>query len=61
LGWLGMQMAVPPGRVGEVAVKKTLRKRMIIVPGTLAKVSSTLIRILPRRTVTAIYSRVGKK
>jgi short-subunit dehydrogenase len=59
LGWLGMKMAVPPARVGEVAVRKTLKRRMMIVPGTLAKVSSTMVRILPRRMVTAIYSRVG--
>jgi uncharacterized protein len=59
LGWFGIKMAVPPARVGEVAVRKTLKRRMIIVPGTLAKVSSTFIRILPRRVVTSIYGRVG--
>jgi short-subunit dehydrogenase len=58
LGWFGMKMAVPPARVGEVAVRKTLRRRMMIVPGTLAKVSSTLIRILPRRMAASIYSKV---
>jgi short-subunit dehydrogenase len=61
LGWWGMQMAVPPAKVGEIAVRRTLKKRMLIVPGTLAKISSVMVRILPRRTVTAIYSRVGKK
>jgi short-subunit dehydrogenase len=59
LGWWGMQMAVSPARVGEIAVRKTLKRRMIIVPGTLAKVSATFIRILPRRMVTSIYSKVG--
>jgi hypothetical protein len=33
---------------------------MIIVPGTLAKISSTLVRILPRRLAASIYNRVGK-
>jgi uncharacterized protein len=61
LGWLGMKMAVPTDRVGEVAVKKTLRKKMLIIPGTLTKLSATAVRILPRRWVTSIYSRVGKK
>jgi len=28
LGWFGMQMAVPPKKVGEVAVKKTLKKKI---------------------------------
>jgi uncharacterized protein len=59
LGWLGMKMAVPVNKVGEVAVRKTLKGRMMIIPGTLAKVSSTFIRILPRRWVTSIYSSIG--
>lgn len=56
LGWYGMQMAVPPHKVGEIAVRRTLRKKLIIVPGTLAKISSTVIRILPRRLMTSMYS-----
>jgi short-subunit dehydrogenase len=55
LGWFGMQMAVSPERVGEIAVRKTLRRKMMIVPGTLAKISSFLIRILPRRWIVALY------
>jgi short-subunit dehydrogenase len=61
LGWVGMRMAVPPARVGEIAVKKTLKGRMLIVPGTVAKLSSVLIRALPRRMAAAIYSRVDQK
>jgi uncharacterized protein len=59
LGWFGMQMAVEPGKVGEVAVKKTLRGKMVIVPGGLAKISSILIRVLPRRTVVKFYDMKG--
>jgi uncharacterized protein len=61
LGWWGMKMAVSPERVGEIAVKKTLRKKMLIIPGTLAKISATAIRILPRRWAASIYNGVGKK
>jgi uncharacterized protein len=61
LGWFGMKMAVPPERVGEVAVRKTLKKRMLIVPGTLAKASSVVIRILPRRVVASLYFKAGKR
>ncbi|MFZ6011321.1 MAG: SDR family NAD(P)-dependent oxidoreductase [Bacteroidota bacterium] len=61
LGWLGMGMAVPPGRVGEIAVRKTLEKRMLIVPGTLAKTTSWIVRLMPRRMAVSIYNRVGKK
>jgi len=59
LGKFGMKMAVSPQRVGEIAVKKTLKGRMIIVPGFLAGITSSLIRILPRRWVTAIYHKLG--
>ena len=61
LGWLGMKMEVAPHRVGEIAVRKTLKKRMIIVPGTLAKIFSVLIRVLPKRTIVSIYDKVGRK
>jgi short-subunit dehydrogenase len=61
LGWLGMKMAVEPKKVGEVAVRKTLKKKMIIVPGVSAKIFSRLLRILPNRLIVSIYgSRSGK-
>jgi short-subunit dehydrogenase len=59
LGWFGTQMAVSPERVGEVAIKKTLKGRMIIVPGTLAKTTSIFIRVLPRRWAAGIYNKIG--
>jgi uncharacterized protein len=59
LGWFGMQMAVPVDKVGEVAVRKTLKGRMMIIPGTLPKVTSVLIRFLPRRWVASIYHGLG--
>lgn len=59
LGWFGNKMALLPHRVGEVAVKKTLKKHMIIVPGTLAKIMSGVIRVVPKRWTTAIYSKAG--
>lgn len=61
LGWFGVKMAVPPARVGEVAVRKTLRGRMLIIPGTLAKLSSVVIRLAPRRMAAALYSKVDRK
>ena len=60
LGKFGVWSAVPPKKVGEIAVKKTLKRRMIIVPGFLSKLSSVVIRILPARLVVAIYDKVGK-
>jgi len=59
LGWFGNKMALLPHRVGEVAVKKTLKKHMIIVPGTLAKIMSGVLRVVPKRWTTAIYSKAG--
>jgi len=61
LGKLGVWMQVPPERVGEVAVRKTLRHRMIIVPGTLARIASGIIRITPRGWTAAITGKSGRK
>lgn len=61
LGWFGVQMAVPEKKVGEIAVRNTLRGRMMIVPGMLSKISSVIIRVLPRRWIVAIYNKVGNK
>jgi short-subunit dehydrogenase len=59
MGWFGIQMAVPPEEVGEIAIKKTLGKKLIIVPGMLAKISGVIISILPKRWMTSIYSALG--
>jgi uncharacterized protein len=61
LGWFGNKMALDPHTVGEVAIKKTFNKRLIIVPGTLAKISSSLIRFFPRRWVVNLYGSAGDK
>ena len=60
LGKFGMWSAVSPKKVGEIAVRKTLKGRMLIVPGTLSKLSSFFIRLLPTRWVAAIYYKLGK-
>lgn len=59
LGWLGDQMAVSPKRVGEIAVRQTLDKKMMIIPGTINKVVAFVVRVLPRRWITAIYGKLG--
>ncbi len=59
MGSFGKMMAVAPGRVGEIAVRRLLNKRMIIVPGVLSKIMSWVLRILPRRLVTYIYSKMA--
>jgi short-subunit dehydrogenase len=61
LGKFGLKMAVSPSRVGEVAVKKMLRGKLMITPGTLASISASIVRTLPRKWVTAFYYRTGKK
>ena len=60
MGWWADKIAVSPKRVGEIAVRKTLRKKMIIVPGTLARLISMFLRVMPTRTITAIYARFQK-
>ena len=61
MGWFGMQMAVPPAKVGEIAVKKTLNGKMMIVPGVISSVMSVVIRVLPRSLITSIYGKAGQK
>lgn len=61
LGWFGMKMEVGPDRVGEIAVRRTLKNKLLIVPGTLAGLSSLIIRVLPMRTVTSMYYNAGKR
>ena len=61
LGKFGDKMALSPQRVGEKAVRKTLKGKMIIVPGFLANVMSGLLRILPRRVSTHLYYKRGKQ
>ena len=59
LGVLGMMMAVSPAKVGEIAVRSTLRKKLLIVPGTASKVLSVIIRLMPMRMSAAIYAKLG--
>lgn len=61
LGWIGMRMAVKPEKVGEIAVDRTLKGKLLIVPGTLPKIFSVLIRVAPRKMVTAIFNQAGKE
>lgn len=56
LGWWADKIAVSPKRTGEIAVRKTLRKKMIIVPGTLAKLIAVLLQVIPRGTITALLA-----
>jgi hypothetical protein len=61
LGFIGMQMAVSPSRVGETAVRETLNGKMIIVPGTLAKIASGFLRIMPRGLLASIYGNLEEE
>jgi uncharacterized protein len=61
LGRFGVLMAVPPEKVGEIAVSETLAGKMVIVPGTLSKISSIIIRILPRKWIVSLYGKAGEK
>ena len=60
-GKLGNKMAVPPHKVGEIAVRKTLKGKMIIVPGFFANIMSGILRIAPLRISASIYNKPGKQ
>ena len=61
LGWLGKQMAISPKWVGEIAVRKTLKGKLMIVPGGVSKIMAFFVRILPPRWLVAIYYKLGSK
>jgi short-subunit dehydrogenase len=61
LGKFGDKMALSPDIVGEKAVRKALRGKMIIVPGFLAHAMSWFLRLLPARISASLYNRVSKK
>ena len=61
LGWFGMLMAVSPEVVGEIAIRETFNRKLMIVPGSVAKISAAVIRILPRRWLTNFYGKKGDK
>ena len=61
LGWFGMLIAVSPEVVGEIAVRETLNGKLMIVPGSVAKISAAVIRFLPRRWLTNFYGKAGDK
>lgn len=64
LGWYGNLMAVNPERVGEIAVKGMLKKRFMIIPGVMTKISAFFIKLLPEKILVGIYERMiesGKK
>ena len=55
LGWIGRRMASEPGEIGEYAVRKMLKGKMIIIPGRLNQFLSLFLRILPDRMLTRIF------
>ena len=57
---LRVQMAVDPEEVGEIAVRDTLNKKLIIIPGKLAKTMATIVRILPTRFLAFLYYKLAK-
>jgi len=61
LGKFGSLMAVSPEKVGEIAVRETLDHRLVIVPGTVSKITAFLIRTLPRQMIVNIYGKAGDK
>jgi short-subunit dehydrogenase len=59
LGWFGKQMAVSSEKVGEIAVRRTLKRKMLIIPGILASTLSIFLRLLPKRLISLIYCKLS--
>jgi short-subunit dehydrogenase len=61
LGKLGEWMALSPEKIGEIAIEDTFKKKMLIVPGTINKIISLIIRALPRRAVSWLYYKTASR
>lgn len=61
LGKFGDKIALSPHRLGEKAVRKTLRGKMMIVPGFFPNIMSGFLRILPKRFAASLYDKLGKR
>ena len=59
LGNLGMMIVVSPC-VGEIAIEKTMKHKMIIIPVGLNKIAATPIRIFSPRWAIFIYAQIDK-
>lgn len=59
LGRFGKWLALPPEKIGEIAIAGTFKRRMLIIPGRLAKSVSVLLRLLPRRMITYLYDKLS--
>ena len=55
LGWWGKQMAVSAEKAGETAVRKTLKGKMMIIPGILPAIIAFFLQLAPRGMINAIY------
>jgi uncharacterized protein len=61
LGWFGKKMAISAEAAGEIAVRKTLKRKMMIIPGFLASIVAVFLRLLPMRTVSLISYKIGSE
>jgi short-subunit dehydrogenase len=61
LGWFGKQMAVSAEEAGETAVRKTLKRKMLIIPGVLASIVAVFIRLLPMGMINLIYYKFSSE
>jgi short-subunit dehydrogenase len=59
LGNFGRVLSVPPEKIGEIAVDRMLKGKMLIIPGLVAKTVSVLLRLLPRRMITHLYYKLS--
>jgi uncharacterized protein len=61
LGWIGKQMSFSSGRAAESAVRGMFKRKLIIVPGKLATVFSSLLRILPYSFISFVFYAFSKQ
>jgi uncharacterized protein len=61
LGRFGRALSVSPDIIGEIAIDQMFKKKMLIIPGTLARSVSIMLRILPRRLIAYLYYKLSAR
>jgi short-subunit dehydrogenase len=61
LGWLGKPMSVTAEKAGETAVRKTLKRKMLIIPGILPSIIAFVLRLAPLGMINFISYKLDSK
>jgi short-subunit dehydrogenase len=60
-GWFAKYTSLEPGEMASIAIRDTLRKKKIIIPGFCNKISLLLMKVIPSALRLNFLARVYRK